>query len=540
MQRRTFEFQADDLTNDLNASISGLVDAGVYRGFDSIDYVQGSLWIDFNHDITAFPYFDNGTTHGACGLVVTPKGCRIVETTRVRVSFSLSNPNITRVHALVCEHLRIDTAGGNIANYYFQDPTDPINGDMVHIGNLYEFSDGSLIWERNTAKLLGGRSIETENLSKAMWREKSLVALIDARGRLEITEGASIFDVQGEDKTIYSLPNFSNSLGTKTGASIILKALSSFKISDKNPIPVLPFNSVEKPINLGGEDEIEITTGGFVELLEGENFWHVKNIWTTQMSSASLYHRLSNMDEWGFLEDFRTSVHYTLRKKETTVVTNGLIETSNKHRFIEVTVEEGEEVWGFSQPFAVGSEVVINFIVTTGEAYLKNFVGNSIAKFKTFNSFDGILKGSSIVKGIQLSDRFLVTEFEALEIWQVPISSSLPIQNSVYGSPFGFRKRIDGFVEFRGSIITPLEDFSFTISRDLFPNLEESVYEKEITIPPLRNINDTKDSVRYKVDSTIVNGVPVFGNTITFTIVNPTDNTESIEYNFDYILMSYK
>ena len=544
MQKRLFEYLADDRTADLNGSLGGLVEAGVYRGFDEM--AIGSAFVQFNHAATGYKMFDGADLYPNSSLVITKRGCRITQTSGVKVLFSPTGVSVMTSHDLICDHIRVDTEGGNIATYYFQSPSDIITDDMVVIGTLYEFSDGTLIWKKRISALLGGRMLENEVFQQeALWRDKQFdgVVEISSRGMAQINEGGNIFRVNCTDgKTIYSLPSFKTIDGrNKKGATIkIIADGGILTISGLLPVG-FSFNTMEKAI-ISHSDTIQVFNNGYVEFLECDGYWQLTNVFENYINIANIAMLLDKKETWGYLDSFRDAVNRSLSNSfNCSVNEDGFIPNASLHQrhYLTVNFSDGVDVLGFTDKFFYGMEVTVRFS-GIGTSVIRNYNSGNPNRFKMQNRFDGVIKNNTVIRGIQTINEFLVTDFEALEEWRTPVFAE-PNNTSLYTRNLMYRKRADGFVEFRGGVLFPPRQnglpFIFTIPRDSMADLPEGeVYR--IFVPPTGNTDFAQSFVNYHVGYDASSVPTVFNNTIEFSV--PTSASSNIEINFSNILLSYK
>lgn len=119
-QKRVFEYRADDLTVEINGQLMGIVESGVYRGFDA--QLDSGLTLKLIHTESGGSYVDETpAVVENVGILRTKQGTVIRETAMVGIEIEtnyvggMGNP---RIDLIVCEHYHQDIVDGVQAIYY--------------------------------------------------------------------------------------------------------------------------------------------------------------------------------------------------------------------------------------------------------------------------------------------------------------------------------------------------------------------------------------------------------------------------------------
>ena len=123
MQRRIFEFRADDKTVDFNGSLMGIVESGVYRGYDA--HLIAGLTLELVHTQSGATFVDDTpAVVENVGILRTKQGTVIRESAPVEITIGGNNygsghPSTrNRIDLIVCEHWHQDIVDGVQAIYY--------------------------------------------------------------------------------------------------------------------------------------------------------------------------------------------------------------------------------------------------------------------------------------------------------------------------------------------------------------------------------------------------------------------------------------
>ena len=151
MQKRIFEYRDDDKTIDIDGQLLGIVEPGVYRGFDA--NLTTGLTLELVHTQSGATYADETpSVVEDIGILRTKQGTVIRETAEVEVviaanDYGVGHPGTrNRIDLIVCEHWHQDTVGGATAIYYAipgvqaTNPVAPALTDpakQIIIGTLY-------------------------------------------------------------------------------------------------------------------------------------------------------------------------------------------------------------------------------------------------------------------------------------------------------------------------------------------------------------------------------------------------------------------
>jgi len=116
-QTRFWNFKDDDTTFRLNQWLNGILNSGVYRGFDFV--AQASNVFRMNQGTTGFVDFDiDSVANDAKGVLRTPQGTYILEDGNIDINISANAGPGTRFDLIFCQHEYIDgVEGGAVATY---------------------------------------------------------------------------------------------------------------------------------------------------------------------------------------------------------------------------------------------------------------------------------------------------------------------------------------------------------------------------------------------------------------------------------------
>ena len=100
MQIIHFQYKDDDSTYMMNNRLTGIVNAGVHRGFN-LDSVSGRTLMLKGDSYEVLP---SGTEEHNVSVLMTPQGCIIKETDIVQVTLAANTSANPRVDLIYCEH----------------------------------------------------------------------------------------------------------------------------------------------------------------------------------------------------------------------------------------------------------------------------------------------------------------------------------------------------------------------------------------------------------------------------------------------------
>lgn len=160
-QFRTFEFRDEDSTFELNQRLLGIIQPGVYRGFDWQQ--QAGLTFIMSHTTSGIQYYDkNELLSNPIGMLVTKQGSTIKEDANINLSIDVGNV-FPRWDAIVMEHYYSEVTGGVPAIYLVIKGTPsvtPIKPSLTNtsrqvlIGYLYvpasmsSLAEGGVLFEK--------------------------------------------------------------------------------------------------------------------------------------------------------------------------------------------------------------------------------------------------------------------------------------------------------------------------------------------------------------------------------------------------------
>lgn len=174
-QFRTFEYRADDSTFELNQRLLGIIEPGVYRGFDWQQ--QAGLNFIMSHATTGIQYYDsNELLNDPTGVLVTKQGVTVKENASISLSIDVGNV-FPRWDAIVMEHYYSEVTGGVPAIYLVIKGTpgsSPVKPSLTNpsrqilIGYLYvpasmsSLAEGGVLFEKQAIPDLAGNGFKTQ------------------------------------------------------------------------------------------------------------------------------------------------------------------------------------------------------------------------------------------------------------------------------------------------------------------------------------------------------------------------------------------
>ena len=161
-QERFWNYRDDDLTFRLDQWLLGVIDAGLYRGFDP--KLNGTLTLRLEHDVTGYvKTLKNGDLTNQLGVYVTKQGVLINEDAAIEVDIPPTGAN-ARIDYVVAEHDYIDVDGGTEASYKVIQ--GPANGSLPTLTNPnVQIILGQLSLPPNTTSLLQTGVVYTKTQS---------------------------------------------------------------------------------------------------------------------------------------------------------------------------------------------------------------------------------------------------------------------------------------------------------------------------------------------------------------------------------------
>lgn len=115
MQRKFWNWRDDDLTVDINRWLSGLIESGLYRGFDPI--LQASMSLKLNHNTTgALRVDDQENWVQKFGVIATKQGVIVQDDTEIILSIDTTGSS-GRKDLIVLNHKYTEIEGGEMAIY---------------------------------------------------------------------------------------------------------------------------------------------------------------------------------------------------------------------------------------------------------------------------------------------------------------------------------------------------------------------------------------------------------------------------------------
>jgi len=117
MQERIHEYKQEDSTFSLNRKYLGILDAGVYRGFDAI--LGDNMILTLTHTMTGVKQYDLDLSPKDVGVIITKQGNVIREDEDITLNINVgpSGSYESRIDLIVVEHRFVETTGGTQALY---------------------------------------------------------------------------------------------------------------------------------------------------------------------------------------------------------------------------------------------------------------------------------------------------------------------------------------------------------------------------------------------------------------------------------------
>jgi hypothetical protein len=478
---------------------------GVYAGFDEIREAPSTvqqpqfnqLIILFAHTQTAAQYTEQDGTVRRVSCVKGPHGDVVTERESVPLPVTL-NPLLNRIDAVVLRHTHATVQGGAVAEYEIvegiegdtEPPTIPLSNERTVIGYLLvkplALDTTGMEWLRAEMPKFGGFDFRDNGLAmRSMLSLREHLTVLEFNNhRLDLPFDGNIYTVKArateDQNTIHSLPTRIGNVfhGKETGAVIWLNVVSDnladrltiYDVANMNELgATLPPNGY-KFIKTGIGNDIMVSRGGVVQLIERADFWEVVAFQDFSTHTYALAQKLQNKGIWwlekGFVSAVSAAIGQTViaHSRQSATVTNGLIDIGSvtqqraDHRnIVELDVPTGvEEIFGVAVPFmftetviADGAEIIFKFgTIADGKAVLR--LGTGANRFKSADGFDFVVKGGSIVKCLQTTEGLVITEGSRFIKWITP-----PNVNGEFeylGNGFEYAVFPDGFIRFRGSL----------------------------------------------------------------------------------------
>ena len=144
MQTRSWEYRSDDKTIDINQWLLGVIEPGVYRGFNFLK--TANMVLNLVQNTTGFSAVRKDLSESApTGLIISKQGVFIREDSPITLAINPGSSS-PRIDLIVCNHQFIEVAGGQQASYSVIQGTPAANPTapgltspktQVIIGELY-------------------------------------------------------------------------------------------------------------------------------------------------------------------------------------------------------------------------------------------------------------------------------------------------------------------------------------------------------------------------------------------------------------------
>lgn len=213
-QFRTFEYRADDSTFELNQRLLGIIEPGVYRGFDWQQ--QAGLSFIMSHVTTGIQYYDgNELLNDPTGVLISKQGVTIKETASISLSIDVGNV-FPRWDAIVMEHYYSEVTGGVPAIYLVIKGTpssSPVKPSLTNpsrqilIGYLYvpasmsSLAEGGVLFQKQAIPDVAGNGF------------KARIEAIEALNTTQDTELANRLKISLNGSDINNPATFRTNLG---------------------------------------------------------------------------------------------------------------------------------------------------------------------------------------------------------------------------------------------------------------------------------------------------------------------------------------
>lgn len=117
MQKRFWNWKDDDLTAQINQWLLGVLESGLYRGFDSI-ITSGALTLVLHHDTTGVNKVETDLSSAKWGVILTKQGAVITENASITIPIDVSLGVHDRIDTIIVTHQYSDSIiGGTPALY---------------------------------------------------------------------------------------------------------------------------------------------------------------------------------------------------------------------------------------------------------------------------------------------------------------------------------------------------------------------------------------------------------------------------------------
>ena len=116
-QKRFWNWKDDDYTLDLNHRELGILESGLYRGFDRHSSSAG-LNLVLHHGVNGIKKVKLDTTEtNSMGVWMSKQGCVITEDANITIPISANTTSDPRIDLIVGTHQYSQTQGGLVATY---------------------------------------------------------------------------------------------------------------------------------------------------------------------------------------------------------------------------------------------------------------------------------------------------------------------------------------------------------------------------------------------------------------------------------------
>lgn len=227
-QKIFYQWKDDDLTWDLSRQRLGILEPGLYRGFDA-DLSQNDMNLRLRHNVTGATEIDQAlATSAPFGVVVTTQGAVVRDDTNPIILPINTTGAQGRIDTVYLEHYYVTTPGGIAASYGVIQGTPAANpvapaltnpATQIVLGYLYlpplctDLYGGLAEWTRpevpafaNDPSILFTHKIQTSKKHKT-FNSLSFEAFKDAAW-VNVVGNSKNVDFGGQDSNIFRLPNF--------------------------------------------------------------------------------------------------------------------------------------------------------------------------------------------------------------------------------------------------------------------------------------------------------------------------------------------
>ncbi len=186
MQGRIWNWEDDDLTNSINQWLMGILEPGLYRGFDF--NATHSMVLNLIQTLSGFKKVKvDSTETNPMGIFITRQGVVITEDDTVTVNVAINTSGQPRIDTVYYTHNYSEVTGGTLATLAIRQglpsatPVAPplfFPNVQTKIGELYlpngttHLDDFGVIWTKSKQPFYGGHVDNFAYLDSVKSRKK--------------------------------------------------------------------------------------------------------------------------------------------------------------------------------------------------------------------------------------------------------------------------------------------------------------------------------------------------------------------------------